>query len=108
MKTSQQENLPIKVIFFHIMRENFSGAQKNIFRLLINLDKTKVIPILVGQNESPLTKFCYEKDINVKILPYPIELEVFDGNMLKFNLKRMLNFVNGLLKYNKYEGKSAY
>jgi glycosyltransferase involved in cell wall biosynthesis len=101
LKISQQQNLPIKVLFFHIMRENFSGAQKNIFRLLINLDKTKVIPILVGQNESPLTKFCYEKDINVKILPYPIELEVFDGNMLKFNLKRMLNFVNGLLKYNK-------
>ena len=101
MKISQQENLPIKVIFFHIMRDNFSGAQKNIFRLLINLDKSKVIPILVGQNESPLTKLCFENDIDVRILPYPSELEIFDGNMLKFNLKRMLNFVIGLLKYNK-------
>ena len=83
------------------MRDNFSGAQKNIFRLLINLDKSKVIPILVGQNESPLTKLCFENDIDVRILPYPSELEIFDGNMLKFNLKRMLNFVIGLLKYNK-------
>jgi len=55
LKVSKQEISPIKVIFFHIMRENFSGAQKNIFRLLINLDKSKVTPILVGQKDSPLT-----------------------------------------------------
>lgn len=83
------------------MRENFSGAQKNIFRLLINLDNSKVIPILVGQNESPLTKLCFEKDIHVRILPYPTELEIFDGHMLKFNFKRILNFIIGLSRYNK-------
>ena len=101
LNASSQENLPIKVIFFHIMRENFSGAQKNIFRLLINLDKDKVIPLLVGQNESPLTKLCLETDIDVKILPYPLGLEIFDGKLLNFNLHRILNFIIGLFKYNK-------
>ena len=48
------EKRPIKVIFFHIMRENFSGAQKNIYRLFINLDKKKISPFLVGQGPSPL------------------------------------------------------
>jgi len=96
-----KKNYPVTILFFHIMRENFSGAQKNIFRLLINLDKSKVIPILVGQNESPLTKLCVEKDIDVRILPYPEELEIFDKKMLKFNLKRIANFAIGLLKYNK-------
>ena len=36
------------------MKENFSGAQKNIYRLLINLDKTKISSFLVGQGPSPL------------------------------------------------------
>jgi glycosyltransferase involved in cell wall biosynthesis len=95
------QRLPVKVIFFHIMRENFSGAQKNIFRLLINLDKSKIAPILVGQNESPLTKLCVDNNIDVKILPYPNELEVFDGNLLKFSLGRIVNFIVGLKKYHK-------
>jgi len=83
------------------MRENFSGAQKNIFRLLINLDKSKVIPVLVGQTESPLTKLCINKDIDVRILPFPNGLEIFDGKILKFNLKRLFNFLTGLLSYKK-------
>ena len=94
-----EENPPIKVIFFHIMRENFSGAQKNIFRLLINLDKKNIEPILVGQNVSPLTKLCIDKNIDVRILPYPKELEIFDGNLLKFSFKRIISFLIGLRKY---------
>lgn len=83
------------------MRENFSGAQKNIFRLLINLDKSKVTPILVGQKDSPLTTLCIEKNLDVRILPYPNELEIFDGKLLIFNFKRVLNFIIGLSRYNK-------
>ena len=96
-----QNNSPKKVIFFHIMRENFSGAQKNIFRLLLNLDKSKVRPILVGQAESPLTELTEKHSIEVKIIPYPEELEVFDGNLLQFRPKQILNFLRGLLKYNR-------
>ena len=92
---------PKKVIFFHIMRENFSGAQKNIFRLLLNLDKSKVKPILVGQAESPLTELTEKHSIEVKIIPYPEELEVFDGNLLQFRPIQTLKFLRGLLKYNR-------
>ena len=96
-----QNNSPKKVIFFHIMRENFSGAQKNIYRLLINLDKSKVKPILVGQAESPLTELTEKHSIEVKIIPYPAELEVFDGDLLQFNPKQIIKFLRGLLKYNR-------
>tara|TARA_B110000196_G_scaffold319262_1_gene336810 strand:- start:1043 stop:2248 length:1206 start_codon:yes stop_codon:yes gene_type:complete len=98
---NEEKYLPVKIVFFHIMRENFSGAQKNIFRLLINLDKNKIKPILVGQGKSPLTKLTEKNSIEVKIIPYPQELEVFDGNMLQFKPKLILNFLRGLLKYNR-------
>ena len=71
---NEEKHLPVKIVFFHIMRENFSGAQKNIFRLLLNLDKSKVKPILVGQAESPLTELTEKHSIEVKIIPYPKEL----------------------------------
>ena len=96
-----KNTLPKKVIFFHIMRENFSGAQKNIFRLLINLDQEKVFPVLVGQNSSPLTEYTKDAGLEVVILPYPNELEVYDGKLLSFNLKRVAKFMLGIIKYNK-------
>ena len=81
-----------KVIFFHIMRENFSGAQKNIYRLLINLNRQEISPVLIGQRESPLTKLATTNSIDTRIIPYPKELEMFDGNLLKFNILRTFKF----------------
>ena len=59
------------IIFFHIMRENFSGAQKNIYRLLINLNRQEISPVLVGQRESPLTELATTNNIDTRIIPYP-------------------------------------
>ncbi len=95
------EKRPIKVIFFHIMRENFSGAQKNIYRLFINLDKKKISPFLVGQGPSPLIDLIRKKNFKSKIIPYPEELKVYDQKLLKFNLKIAYNFFKGLIIYNK-------
>ena len=63
-----------KIIFFHIMRENFSGAQKNIYRLLINLNRKKVVPVLIGQSQCPLTDLASEINIETRIVPFPKEL----------------------------------
>ena len=95
---------PTKVLFFHIMRENFSGAQKNIFRLLINLDRSKITPVLMGQQSSPLTLKLEKEDIDVRITPYPKELLVFEGGLLRFNLFITWRFFKGLIKY----GNSFY
>ena len=92
---------PIKVGFFHIMRENFSGAQRNIFRLLINLDKDNIHPVLLGQSESPLVKKIKEKKIETRIVPYPSELSVFDQKILTFNPFTLINFLKGIFVYNK-------
>lgn len=101
MQTDKILSKPINVGFFHIMRENFSGAQKNIFRLLINLDIKEINPILLGQSESPLTKKVKKKEIKTLIVPFPPGLSVFDQKILKFNPSRLFNFIKGIISYNK-------
>tara|TARA_B100001758_G_C18401836_1_gene609510 strand:- start:620 stop:1768 length:1149 start_codon:yes stop_codon:yes gene_type:complete len=81
------------------MRENFSGAQKNIFRLLKHLDNEKIIPILVGQQESPLSKKSELEGIQVRIIPYPEELRIYEGKLLRFNLLVFFKFIIGLKRY---------
>ena len=92
---------PTKIIFFHIMRENFSGAQKNIYRLLINLNKLSIYPILVTQRSGPLSELISKEGIETRIIPFPKGLEVFDKNILTFNILRIYGFIRGLWKYNK-------
>ncbi len=83
------------------MRENFSGAQKNIYRLLKNLDKSQIELTLVGQQESPLTKKISEEGFDVAILPYPKELSIYEGKLLSSNPIVLLRFFIGLVRYAK-------
>ena len=92
---------PTKIIFFHIMRENFSGGQKNIYRLLINLNKVNIYPILVTQRSGPLSELISKEGIETRIIPFPKGLEVFDKNILKFNILTIYRFIRGIWKYNK-------
>ena len=97
----QETDNKIKVIFYHIMRENFSGAQKNLYRLLINLDTKKIDPILLGQGNSPLLNLVSKKKIETMIVPFPEELEIYDQKILKFNPLIILRFIKGIYIYNK-------
>lgn len=83
------------------MRENFSGAQKNLYRLLINLDTNKIDPILLGQGKSPLINLVSKKEIETMIVPFPEELEIYDQKILKFNPLTILRFIKGIYIYNK-------
>ena len=98
---SKNKKRPLKVIFFHIMKENFSGAQKNIFRLLINLDKNSIDPVLVGQMDTELTALCRKENITVNIVPFPSGLEVYDGGLLKFKIKTLYKLMISIFLYNK-------
>jgi len=101
MAVSEEKKLPMKILFFHIMKENFSGAQKNIFRLLLNLDRDIVEPVLIGQTESPLTFLCKQNQIPVDIVDFPPGLKVYDGGLLRFRIRTLLNFAKSLYFYNK-------
>jgi glycosyltransferase involved in cell wall biosynthesis len=96
---------PIKVLFFHIMKENFSGAQKNLYRLFINLDKNRLYPILAGQKDSPLTELVRNDGMEVVIAKFPPSLEVYDRKLLTFNLNNLLKSFIGLISFNKTMGK---
>ena len=90
---------PVKTLFFHIMKGNFSGAQKNIFRLLRRIDQKKMEPVLLGQNESELTMLTRENGIETIILPFPDSLEVYDQKLLKFNVIQIFRVIAGVWKY---------
>ena len=59
-----------------------------------------MVPVLIGQSQCPLTDLASEINIETRIVPFPKELEVFDGNLLKFNLVRIFKFFKGVWKYN--------
>ena len=80
---------PIRVCFFHIMKSNFSGAQKNIYRLLRRIDLEKIQPILCGQIRCELTRRVEEDGMEVIIIPFPAALEVYDQGLLKPNLRKL-------------------
>jgi glycosyltransferase involved in cell wall biosynthesis len=96
---AQTSSTPVKTLFFHIMKGNFSGAQKNIFRLLRRIDSDKLTPVLLGQDESDLTALVRENGMDVVIIPFPDSLEVYDQKLLKFNVGQMIRTFVGFWKY---------
>jgi len=95
-----KQNSPVKVAFFHIMAGGFTGAAKNIFRLLINIDSTKIETILIGQTENELTSRVKKHGIKVIIIPFPPALNVYDKKLLKFNMVHLFRTLVAIWKYN--------
>jgi len=98
MKSKQHS--PIKTAFFHIMAGSFSGAGKNIFRLLRRIDTAKLEPVLVGQTENELTSRVRDLGIKVFIVPYPPALDVYGQKLLNLNIADFFRTLVGVWKYN--------
>jgi glycosyltransferase involved in cell wall biosynthesis len=82
------------------MADNFSGAAKNIFRLLRRIDSEKLEPVLVGQTENELTTRVGELGIKVFIVPYPPELDVYGQKLLNLTIGNLFQTLAGAWKYN--------
>ena len=82
------------------MKNNLSGAQKNIFRLLIRLDREIIEPILCGQIECELTKLAKDNGIGTVITPYPKGLDVYDKKLLRPSLIDIYYLIKGIWEYN--------
>lgn len=95
-----KQQSPIKIAFFHIMGANFSGAAKNIFRLLNRINLENLHPVLVGQAENELTRRVRQRDLDVFIVPYPYELDIHDQKILNLQLVDFFRVLAGLCKYN--------
>ena len=91
---------PIKTAFFHIMAGNFSGAAKNIFRLLRRIDSAKLEPVLVGQTENELTNRTNDLGIKVFIVPYPPALDVYGQKLLNIKIRDFFRTLGGVWEYN--------
>ena len=87
------------MFFFHIMKSNFSGAQKNIYRLLRRIDREKIEPILFGQIECELTRLVREDGIEVVIIPFPPALDVYDGALLKPSVRQAFRNAQSVWTY---------
>ncbi len=95
-----KQHTPVKTAFFHIMAGSFSGAAKNIFRLLRRIDTDKLTPILVGQTENELTYRVKELGIEVFIVPYPSELDIYGQKLLNLRIDDLCRILVGIWKYN--------
>ena len=91
---------PVRVFFFHIMKSNFSGAQKNIYRLLRRIDREKIEPILVGQMECELTRLARQDGLETVIIPFPTALDVYDRALLKPSVRQTFRRLQGVWRYN--------
>ena len=100
IQTPVDPGRPVRVFFFHIMKSNFSGAQKNIYRLLRRIDREKIEPILVGQMECELTRLTRKDGIETVIVPFPPALAVYDRALLKPSLRQAFGNLRGVWSYN--------
>tara|TARA_B100000519_G_C14251120_1_gene442458 strand:- start:2195 stop:3352 length:1158 start_codon:yes stop_codon:yes gene_type:complete len=83
------------------MATNFSGAAKNIFRLLNKIDNKRLTPILVGQMENELTRKVRDIGLEVSIIKYPDALNVYDKQLLNVKIIKSLKIIFALYQYNK-------
>jgi len=79
---------------------NFSGAGKNIFRLLRRIDPEKLEPILVGQTEYEVTKRVREHGIKVFIIPFPPALDIHGKKILSLNIIECFQLIGAVWNYN--------
>lgn len=91
----------IKIAFIHNTRGDFSGAARNIFRLINRIDRVKIEPVMLCQAECELTKKVSKLGIEVLIVPYPPELEIYEKKLVTLHAKRQLLTLKGIARYSK-------
>jgi len=99
-RTEATPERPVRVLFFHIMKSNFSGAQQNIYRLLRRIDRDKIEPVLVGQVECELTRRVRTDGIETVIIPFPPALDLYDRALLKPSVRQAFRVLRALWTYN--------
>ena len=99
-RTEAAPERPVRVLFFHIMKSNFSGAQQNIYRLLRRIDRDKIEPVLVGQVECELTRRVRTDGIETVIIPFPPALDLYDRALLKPSVRQAFRVLRALWTYN--------
>ena len=83
------------------MAANFSGAAKNIFRLLNKIDRKRLESILIGQTENELTNKIRDINLQVSIIKYPEALNVYDKQLLNIKFIKSIKIIFALYEYNK-------
>jgi len=92
--------LPLKIAFFHIMAGSFSGAAKNIFRLLRRIDPAKLDCVLVGQAQYELIERTRALGVKTSIVPFPPSLDIYGQRLLRLTLKEIIRTLAGVWEYN--------
>lgn len=84
----------IKILYLHAGAEMY-GADKVMFDLIRNLDKTKYEPYVILPNDGVLVDAFKEENIRVDVIPYPILRRKY------YNVKGIFIYCMDFIKYSK-------
>lgn len=92
----------VKIMFYHILKSNLSGAQKNILNILNYLNKEKGVELLFLTNRhNKLTSILEEKNINVLVCEPPPKINTFEKDLVTYNPIKLFKILKNILIYNK-------
>lgn len=78
---------PVPILFFYPFNKSMTGGPRTILNLLRMLDPRRVRPVLVSQQESPLTAEARALGVAVEVVPLPGILDVYEERALGYSLK---------------------
>lgn len=84
----------IKILYLHVGAEMY-GADKVMFDLIRNLDKTKYEPYVILPEDGVLVSALKEENIRVDVIPYPIL------RSQNFHLKGIVSYCIDYIKYSR-------
>jgi glycosyltransferase involved in cell wall biosynthesis len=79
---------------------SLTGAPRTVLNLLSGLHERGFQPVLVTQQESPLTRRLRDRGVEVEILPLPSILDVFDEGVLDYSWAQKAKALGAVLTYN--------
>ena len=98
MKSKENNEANNVILFTHIARSNYCGAESNIYRLIINIDRKRFEPVLLLQRENDLADKIRAAGLKVYILPFPDILDSYDKKLLSLNPLNIYSMMSSLFK----------
>ncbi|MFY0686934.1 MAG: glycosyltransferase [Cyclobacteriaceae bacterium] len=95
----------VKIGFYFAFGDVLTGGPNTLLTLFENLDRDKFEPILITQKKSILVAEAEKRKVKTIVLELPEVLSPEKGEVLKYNVFKLVRSLKCLLAYNKEVGK---